>query len=61
MLFWKPWTQAKRREQVADLLHAALQSAGVSLEFRVQGKVVALLGECGMSGLVVRLLQQQER
>lgn len=37
------------------MLHQALRNAGVSLEMRVQGKVVALLGENGMSGLIVRL------
>lgn len=58
--FWKPWAQARRREQVTDMLHEALRNAGVSLELRVQGKAVALLGESGMSGLLLRLLRHQQ-
>ncbi len=58
--FWKPWTNAKHREQATGTLHEALRHAGVSLELRVQGKTVAHLGESGMSGLLLRLLQAQE-
>ncbi|MBI4908036.1 MAG: hypothetical protein HY820_30705 [Acidobacteria bacterium] len=58
--FWKPWAKAKSREQITGMLHEALRNAGVSLELRVQGKAVALLGVSGMSGLLLRLLRAGE-
>lgn len=55
---WKPWSDGKRREEITDLLHQALAAAGLSLEVRVQGKPVALLGGASKQGLALQLLGQ---
>lgn len=54
--FWKPWNDARRRAEITDVLHQALNSAGLSLEVRVQGKAVALLGGAEKAGLILQLL-----
>ncbi|MCC6364557.1 MAG: hypothetical protein IT165_13620 [Bryobacterales bacterium] len=53
---WKPWGDGKRRAEIVEALHETLAAAGLSLELRVQGKPVALLGGEEMSGLALRLL-----
>lgn len=53
---WQPWSDKRRRAEVTGSIHLALRAAGLSLEIRVQGKSVALLGGEQMSGLALQLL-----
>lgn len=55
---WKPWTDARRRAEITDILHEALASAGLSLEVRVQGKTVVHLGEPEKAGLILGLVSK---
>lgn len=54
---WKPWADARRRGEAAEVLHRAMAAAGVVLQLRVQGQPVASLGGSEMTGLMLRLLQ----
>jgi len=53
---WKPWGDSRRRTEITQLLHQALNGAGLSLDVRVQGKSVIILGTGQISGLALQLL-----
>jgi hypothetical protein len=52
----KPWPSAERRASALKALHELLHTAGLLMEVRVQGRVVAELGGSTRNGLLVRLL-----
>jgi hypothetical protein len=56
MRLLKPWSGHRRRAEMIDSIHKALNSAGLSLEVRVNGSSVAHLGTGLRRGLALRLL-----
>ncbi len=52
----QPWSGQAKRADLADRLHEALKSVGLSLEVKVQGKPMAELGSRAKGGVILRLL-----
>jgi len=53
---WKPWSDGKKRSEVATAFHEAFHAAGVCLQVKVQGRLIASLGGDQMTGLLLPLL-----
>lgn len=52
----KPWSGQAKRAEMANRLHEALKSVGLSLEVKIQGRPMAELGSDSRGGVLLRLL-----
>lgn len=52
----KPWSGQTKRAEMANRLHEALKSVGLSLEVKIQGRPMAELGSDSRGGVLLRLL-----
>ncbi len=52
----RPWAGQAKRTEMANRLHEALKSVGLSLEVKIQGKPMAELGSDSRGGSLLKLL-----
>jgi len=52
----RPWSGQAKRAEMANRLHEALKSVGLSLEVKIQGRPMAELGSESRGGILLKLL-----